>query len=124
MSYKVRYASEPKYPVDKRPKGVRGIKPNPEFWDTDEARILFDMRYAWMKHKAQASYRGEEHSLTLDEWMDIWTPETFVQRGRTVDSYCLYMDDFTLGWHKDNVIVGLRSEYLVRAKEYRANNCD
>jgi hypothetical protein len=115
MTYEVKYAKVPK----PRLPGMRGLKPKPEHWETDEARIKFDMKYAWMKHKAQAKYRKEEYTLTLEDWFELWTIETFLKRGRTADSYCLYMDDFTLGWHRDNVIVGERSDYLKKAKEYR-----
>lgn len=121
MSYKTRYLTSLKYDPVNRPKGCRGIKPKEEIWGSDELLIQADKRYAWMKHKAQANYRGEEYSLTIDEWMSLWTDEAFLQRGRDKDSLCLTQINIGEGWHLDNVEIVPRADYLKRAREYRAN---
>jgi len=121
MTYKVRYASVPKWSIDNRPEGARGIKPLAEHWGTEEAKIQLDKRYAWMKHKSQAKYRSEEHTLTLDEWMSLWSDEDFLARGRGRNDLCLAQQSIGDGWHINNVEIVPRIEYLLRAKEYRAN---
>ena len=121
MKYKTRYALAPKWDIGKRPKGARGTKPVEEYWCTEEATIKHDKYYAWMKHRAQAKFRKEEHTITLDEWMDLWTDEAFLQRGRSKDSLCLQQKDVGKGWHLNNVEIVSRLTHLKRAKEYRDN---
>lgn len=121
MSYTPRYLATLKYDPANRPKGLRGTKPTVEIWGNDDSMLQADKRYAWMKHKAQAKYRGEEHSLTLDEWLTLWTDERFLQRGKHKDALCLSKKQIADGWHLNNVEIVPRSEHLKRAKEYRAH---
>lgn len=122
LNYQPKYNRyELKYPLYDRPKWVNGSKPNPELY-TEHALLERDIHYALLKHRAQARFRGESHSLTTEEWQELWTVERWMQRGRTVDSLCLSMIDPSEGWHLDNVSITTRREHLKRNKEYRAKN--
>lgn len=122
MKYQPKYnVVQAKYPDNVRPPGTNGVHAIPEYY-TKQGIIDQDIRYAWMKHKAQATYRGEEHTITLEEWRELWTLELWFKRGRGADDLCLMMDDIDLGWHIDNVIVLTRKEQLKRALEYRRNS--
>jgi hypothetical protein len=68
--------------------------------------------YAYMRHKAQARYRGEAYELTADDWFDLWTPELFEQRGREADKLCLARVDPEGAWSKHNCEIITRKEFL------------
>lgn len=107
-----------KYPPGKRPAGTHGVYATPEFY-TPQGRIDQDIKYAWMKHRSQAAYRGEDHSITLEEWRELWPNDIWFQRGKSIDSLCLSKLDIESGWSIDNVEISTRRKYLKRAKEYR-----
>lgn len=120
--YKTKYLKAPlKYPLGKRPKGVRGVKPNPANWEED-ALIERDIYYAWLKHQAQARYRGEEHTITLDEWKTFWTHDHWRQRGRSPECLMLVRKDQDLGWTLDNVTICTVKEKGQYYKDRRTND--
>ena len=119
MNYEPKYnRNELKWPLDNRPKGLHGIKPNPDYY-TEEGIIERDIHYAYLKHKAQARFRNEAYSLTPEQWKAIWTVDVWMQRGRGKDCLCLFQTTPGEGWHLNNVTIGTRMEYLKRNKEYR-----
>ena len=118
MNYQPKYNTvQAKYPHT-RPPGTNGVHAIPEYY-TEQGIIDQDIKYGWMKHKAQANYRSEEHSITLEEWRNIWTLELWFLRGRGADDMCVMRDDLELGWAVDNVVMLTRKEQLKRAIEYR-----
>jgi hypothetical protein len=123
MTYKIKYARAPEVPAHHRPKWWPGRKISLD-WTDESTAIDIDRRYAWMKHKAQAKFRNEEHTISYEEWCELWTVELFLLRGRRAQDYCMYKQDIELGWHADNVTVGVRQEYLNRAREYRSARSD
>ena len=123
MKYQYKYLQTPKYTLDNpRPAHAPGRIIDPLNWGDEEAIIERDRYYALLKHRAQAAYRGEEHTLTNEQWCEIWTLERWRLRGRERNSLCLAQIDPEKGWHKDNVEVVERMEVLRRNKEYRAKN--
>lgn len=108
-----------KYKYATQIKGT-GRRQTPELWKSGPDELEHDKYYAWAKHKAQAKFRNEEHTLTWEEWKSIWTNDLFEQRGRGADSLCLMQQDIRKGWHVDNVSIITRREHLKRAREYRA----
>lgn len=119
MSYKRKYnLHNLKWPLHDRPKGVSGIKPNPDNW-TEEALIKKDIHHAYLKHRAQAKFRKEDYSLTREQWEQLWTVDCWLLRGRGRNDLCLAMLDPSEGWHINNVEVMERMDYLLRNKEYR-----
>lgn len=107
-----------KYPDNVRPQGTHGVYAQPEFY-TPQGIIDQDIKYAWMKHRSQAAYRGEDHTITLEEWRELWPNDVWFQRGRGADNMCLSKLDIELGWSTDNVEICTRRKHLKRAKEYR-----
>jgi len=96
----------------------------PERWKTGPDPVEHDKYYSFLKHRTQAVYRGESHSLTWDDWERLWPTEQWLQRGRTKHSLCLMQLDPEAGWHTYNVEVVERIVYLLRSKEYRAKSND
>ena len=122
MTYQPKYNTvQAKYPPGKRPPGTHGVYAQPEYY-TPQGIIDQDIKYAWMKHRSQAAYRGEDHSITLEEWRELWPNELWFQRGRSVGSLCLSKLDIESGWSIDNVEICTRRKYLKRAKDYRDAN--
>lgn len=97
----------------------RGPKIRPERWISGPDVLQRDKYYAWAKHKSQALFRGEAHSLTFEQWCELWTDELFLQRGRLATDLCMMMIDLEAGWHYSNVEIVERIEHLKRAREYR-----
>jgi len=112
MNYKLRYA-----PESTGGPGKRGRNPNPESWASGPCPLAHDKHYGYLKHKAQARYRGEDYSLTLEDWMTMWTDELWLQRGRTSDSYCLQQIDAEQGWSVDNVEIVPRRKHFSDIKK-------
>ena len=121
MTYKLKYKPGTKWPIHSRPKGVAGIKPNPDYY-TEEGMIERDIHYGYLKHKAQAKFRSEDYSLTPEQWKELWTVENWLQRGRSKHSLCLMQIKHGEGWHFNNVTIVERIECLRRSKEYRRDN--
>lgn len=97
-----------------------GCPINPSRWKSGPDLVSHEQYYAWLKHRAQANFRKEEYSLTWEEWTDLWGNGKWEQRGRGRDDLCLMQLDRAAGWHKHNVEVVPRVEYLKRMGEYRA----
>jgi len=98
--------------------GTRGPKIRPERWISGTRELDREKYYAWAKHKAQAIYRREPHSLTFEQWCSLWTDELFIRRGRRATDLCLMLIDLEDGWHYHNVTIVERIEHLKRAREY------
>lgn len=121
MTYKPKYISKLRHnPHSKRPASMAGLRPKSENW-TDDAVIQRDIKYAFLKHRAQAKYRKEEYTLTVEQWCELWTIDKWLCRGRAVNDLCLMMLDPTEGWHINNIEIVERIVYLERSKEYRSN---
>ena len=120
-NYKPKYA-----PQSNRIKGQckgGGNAVNPERWLHGSDLLTHDKYYAFLKHKAQARYRGEDYRLTFDDWKDLWPDNLWLQRGTRVDDLCLSRHDFEDGWYINNVDIMTRREHLSkkRGMEYKKN---
>jgi hypothetical protein len=84
-------------------------------WITGPDPKRHDQYTAWLKHRSQAWYRGEEHSLTFEEWEQFWNTDwAWENRGRGVDCVNLTRIDPEKGWSKDNCYICSRHEHLVQ----------
>lgn len=88
----------------------RAIRPNN--WRSGPDLFRHELHYAFIKHKAQAKYRREEYSLTIDDWYSLWDLDSWLKRGRNKTSICLAQIDPKGGWHIDNVELISRTEHL------------
>lgn len=89
-----------------------GCPVRPERWISGPDPIEHDKYYAWLKHKAQARFRKEDHSLTWEDWQELWSGDTWLERGRSMDSLVLRRIDRDLGWHIYNVMVLTRRQVI------------
>ena len=105
-----------------RKPGNRQGRPTQTEWITGSDPVRRDKYYGWMKHRAQAKFRGEDYDLEWPEWESLWNDELWHKRGRSTDCYCLMREDITDSWHAGNVSLVPRSVYLKRSKEYRSND--
>lgn len=100
--------------------------PRPHVWKVGPDARLHDQYTAWLKHRAQAEFRGEPHYITFDEWHEIWEQDgNWDQRGRVADSINLSRHDPELPWTKDNCRMATRQQLmreraaLKRGKTYK-----
>jgi hypothetical protein len=90
----------------------------PHNWVSGPDLLTHDIYYAWLKHKAQAAYRKEPHSLTWDDWQTIWSnPIDFENRGRRPEDLTLTRIDDDGAWTLANVEVITRLEQLRKARD-------
>lgn len=71
---------------------------------------------AFNRARSQASYRGEEWSLTRQDFEDLWLP-LWAQRGRRRGEYAMRQIDKYLGWHLWNVEIKTKEETVKLQKE-------
>lgn len=88
-------------------------------WPTGPDPLRRDKYYAWLKHRAQAKFRNEPHTLTWDFWESVWPDHVWLKRGRGADDLCLAREDFLDGWHDYNVDIVTRRISLARQGEYK-----
>lgn len=113
------YRPKYKHNVKTRERIRQGYPERPDRWITGPDPIEHDKYYGYMKHKAQAKFRGEDYSLTWEDWQDLWPHDKWLCRGRGKEDLCLMQSDPILGWHNYNVEVVTRHTYLKRAAEYK-----
>jgi len=75
--------------------------------------------YAWLKHRAQAFYRKEGHTLSWPKWLELWPDDVWQQRGKRKDELCLTRPDPELPWSDDNCEIITRQEQFNRQGENR-----
>ena len=89
--------------------GLKRVKGERVYSDTDQ----HDQHWAWLRKKAQADFRKEEWSITIEEWFKLWSDSgLWHNRGRHKDASAVFMTDPELGWHLWNVQVCNRSQRL------------
>jgi hypothetical protein len=66
-------------------------------------RFLQARHLAFVRHRAQCAFRGEEFELSLEDWCDFWPDEQlFARRGRAVDNLMMTRFDVEKSWNRDN----------------------
>ena len=113
MTYQAKYIPPSRTVPD--PKG-RGRK-----LKTSTCVITRDKYYAWLKHKAQAAYKGEEHYLTWEDWQTLWPDNLWFKRGRKIDNLCLTRPAFDGPWSMQEVEVTTRRQHFIYKKAYNQN---
>lgn len=85
--------------------------------------LRHDQHWAWLRKKAQATFRGEEWTLTIEEWFDIWDKsDQWDNRGRHPHASAMFMKDPEKGWHAWNVEIVDRTVRLSQMASTRHNN--
>jgi hypothetical protein len=66
-----------------------------------------------LKARAQAWYRGEQWSITEQEYIGLWrNDDNYKKKGRTRESLCMVRVDPEQPWTVDNVEIITRLEHL------------
>lgn len=92
-----------------RKKGV--LLPNE--WRSGPDLIDHKLYNDCMKARAQAWYRGEQWSITEQEYISLWRAnDSYLHKGRTRHSLCMVRIDPDLPWSVDNVEIVTRLEHL------------
>lgn len=73
---------------------------------------------AWNRARAQAQFRGEDWSLSFEDFCELWTEERWPQRGRGIDCLCMSRLDPEGCWDRDNTVLIERQQHL-KAKNRR-----
>jgi hypothetical protein len=102
--------------------GKPGRYSDPTTWKSGPDLLTREKYYAFLKHRAQASYRKEQYSLTWEEWQGLWSDDLFNQRGRRITDMCLSRYNFDLPWTIDNCIVCTRQHHFEIKKEGNRND--
>jgi hypothetical protein len=97
----------------------RGRPIRPETWKSGPTPEQRDKYYAWLKHRAQARYRGEQYDLTWEQWDNLWTSDLFANRGKRADNWVIMRNKLSDSWNINNCEIVLRSDQLKRNGEYR-----
>lgn len=93
--------------------GKRG-RVYPHTWITGPDPIRHEKYYAYLRHRAQAHFRGEPYDLTFDQWLAFWPNELWPLRGKSRECLCITMTDPELGWTESNCEIVTRLEQLQR----------
>ena len=88
----------------------KGVQP--QQWHTGPDPITHDKYYAFLKHRAQAKYRGETYLLTWQDWQRLWPNKLWARRGRGPNQLSLTMKDKKLGWCVHNLQIRTRTDHM------------
>jgi hypothetical protein len=103
---------------------LKGPKPpRPHLWRTGPDPVRHRQYDCWSKHRAQSHFRGEEFSLTFEEYESIWADQ-WPNRGRKSWSMVMTRIDLEKGWHRDNVVIMERLQHLRRVGQQRKLRID
>lgn len=72
--------------------------------------ISYAKRLSWQRMRAQALFRGEPYTLTLDEFCTLWTDELWAQRGMALDQLVMSRKDRQAPWSKSNCCIITRQK--------------
>ncbi len=99
----------------RNPNTNKGRRINPNNWITGPNELRREKYYAWMKHRAQATFRDEDYDLSFEDWEKFWPDDLFLRRGRTKKSLVLTRLNFDQGWCVANCEISDRSEAIRRS---------
>ena len=89
------------------------IRHHPDTWKSGPDYLDHQKYYAWLKHKAQAAYRGESYELDWPDWQTIWKGDLWHSRGRGNYDLALTRIDSKKPWCMKNC------ELVTRLEQYR-----
>lgn len=92
------------------PSNTPGRYLDPSAWKTGPDPLRREQYYAWLKHRAQAKFRKEDHDLTFEEWESLWM-DNWDNRGRGLENHILVRTNKKDPWTFDNCKVLTRKEY-------------
>jgi len=79
-----------------------------------------DRLIPYLRARAQAAYRKERWSLTLEQWMELWSdPDVWYNRGKRSDQYGMTRINPYGSWSKNNIVIMTRREQIARSLNIR-----
>ena len=102
------------------PRGVRRSIHLRRFRDP----IQHEKYYAFLKHRAQARYRGEPYRLTWAQWQRLWPHRLWQRRGRGAHSVRLTQIDATLGWSVQNCRIRSHHAHMREVNQARRQHTE
>jgi hypothetical protein len=107
------------YKPELHPKGTKMVNKTKIYSDPNRHA----QHWAWLRKKAQAVFRGEQWTLTIEQWFKLWDDSgQWENRGRHPHASAIFMQDPELGWHIWNVEVCDRTVKLAELARGRTNN--
>lgn len=97
----------------------KGRPTDPNKWICGPDPLTREKYYAFLKHRSQARFRGEDYALTWEDWQGLWSDDDFQCRGRRADDLCLSRIDHLGEWSLANVEVIPRLEHLKKERPRR-----
>jgi len=92
--------------------------PRPHTWIMGPDELRRKQYYIWLQQRNQARYRGEDWTLTFDQWLAIWGKK-WNKRGRKADNLCMSRKDPLKPWNVDNTYLINRREHIVKIRRER-----
>lgn len=96
-----------------------GPKIDPNSWIAGPDPVQRDKYYGWLRHKSQASYRGETYTITWEDWQKLWPNDLWFQRGKRSECVILVRLDPDGDWDMSNVTTCLMKD---KGQYYRRNS--
>jgi hypothetical protein len=90
------------------------VRHYPDKWLSGPDYLDHEKYYAWLKHRSQAYYRGEEHEITWPYWQSLWPNDVWYQRGKRKEDLCLTRIDPEKPWSDLNCEIITRQEQFNR----------
>ena len=84
----------------------------PHIWSSGTDPERHKHYRAFCQQRNQAQYRGEQWTMSFDEWFTVWG-DKINHRGQTTDSYCMKRLDRQAPWSVNNVHIIPRHEQSV-----------
>ena len=108
------------HPLKGQPRPTRrGLQPpRPHTWKSGPDVTRHKQYMAWALQREQAKFRGEKHTLSFDEFVEIWG-DLWHNRGRMAWSMVMTRVDLDKGWYRDNVCIMERLQHVRRVGERR-----
>lgn len=97
----------------------RGAGPRPHLWISGPDPELHYRRTQFSRRRAQANYRQEGWSLTVEQWNQLWPLHLWRQRGKAKHHLIMTRIDPDLPWQWGNVVVKPRVGNMSRMKKWK-----
>lgn len=81
--------------------------------------IQHRLHHCWLRARCQSNYRGEEWTITLEEYFNMWSGHEH-RKGRASDSLVMTRIDNTQPWSRSNVELITRIEQMGRKNRRQA----
>ena len=96
--------------------GWKKGKLRPDKWVSQDP-VVRKKNLAFLRMRCQAKFRGEEWTLTFEEFQAHWVDKFWIMRGYHRNAPCMTRIDETQPWSNSNVMIVPRLTVLHRTRE-------